>query len=102
MLKQMPQRLVDYGIQKGRQEGRQEGMQKGIQKGRQEGRQEGMQKGIRKGIQKGIIRGLRKKFGEVPAALVKQIDSINDMEKLEELLDQTMVAKNLAEFKIQK
>ena len=94
MLKQMPQRLVDYGMQKG--------IQKGIQKGMQEGIQKGIQKGMQEGIQKGIIRGLRKKFGEVPTTLVKQINSIKDMEKLEELLDQTMVVKNLAEFKIQK
>lgn len=66
------------------------------------------QKGVEKGIQQGkqqrtqelILRLLRKKFGRVPEVVVQKIQVIDDVDILEQLFDQALMADSLAEIAI--
>ena len=55
-----------------------------------------MAKTARETIVKGILRLLKKRFGTVPEALAAQLRSINDQEKLDDLL---MVASDCDDLK---
>ncbi len=65
------------------------------------------QKGIEKGIQQGkqqrtqelILRLLRKKFGRVPEVVVQKVQVIDDVDILEQLFDEALMADTLAEIK---
>jgi hypothetical protein len=49
-----------------------------------------------------VIRQLRRKFQQIPAVFVQQIEATDDMEQLDNWLDQIMSANQLADidFKI--
>ena len=84
-------------------EGREEGIKQGLQEGRQEGRQEGLQAGIQEGLQAGIQRGLQegrvtearrlllrqgvKRFGNPSARAKSAVERIDQIERLELLID---------------
>ncbi len=80
-------------------EGREEGIKQGIQEGRQEGLKEGLQKGIQEGLQEGLQEGrvtearrllLRqgvKRFGNPPAKAKSAVARIDELERLELLID---------------
>jgi hypothetical protein len=75
---QMMQTLAEAWEQRGRQEGEQRGRQEGEQKGRQEGER------------KLLVRQLRRRFGELPAAVLARIEHADEatLERWsEELLD---------------
>ncbi len=64
-------------------------------------------KGLKKGVQQGEIKGLRKaiasvlevKFGSVDAAVLKALQKIDSLEKLEELLHQAKISESQEAFK---
>ena len=66
------------------------------------------QQGIEKGIQQGkqqrtqelILRLLHKKFGRVPEVVVQKVQVIDDVDILEQLFDQALMADSLAEIDI--
>lgn len=69
--------------------------------------QKGVEKGIQQGIQQGkqqrtqelILRLLRQKFGRVPEVVVQKVQVIDDLDILEELFDEALMADTLAEIK---
>ena len=70
--------------------------------------QKGIEKGIQQGIQQGkqqrtqelILRLLRKKFSRVPEVVVQKVQVIDDVDILEQLFDQALMADSLAEVEI--
>ncbi len=107
ILKEGREEGIKQGLQEGRQEGRQEGLQAGIQEGLQAGIQagiqEGLQAGIQEGLQAGIQRGLQegrvtearrlllrqgvKRFGNPSARAKSAVERIDQIERLELLID---------------
>ncbi|MDR2170766.1 MAG: hypothetical protein LBP59_11540, partial [Planctomycetaceae bacterium] len=91
------------GINKGKAEGIAFGIAKGIAKGKAEGISEGKAEGIFEGIAKGkaenIIRILTRRFDKSPSMrLQRQIMSIKDIDKLDELCDFAFDCVSLGEF----
>jgi len=82
----------DKGVEKGREEGRHEGLQKGLQKGLQEGRQEGALDGQRQSVQ--VL--LEARFGPLPASAMRQLQAIQDANRLNSLLIEGLQAPTLA------
>lgn len=74
--------------------------QKGIEKGIQQGIQQGKQQGIQQRTQELILRLLRKKFGRVPSAITQKVQSMDDLDRLEQLFDEALMADTLAEIKL--
>ncbi len=80
-------------------EGREEGIKQGLQEGRQEGLQAGLQEGLQAGIQRGLQEGrvtearrllLRqgvKRFGNPSARAKSAVERIDQIERLELLID---------------
>jgi flagellar biosynthesis/type III secretory pathway protein FliH len=97
---------VRIWLDKGKEQGRIEGEQKGRIEGEQKGRIEGEQKGRIEGVQKGKIEGKiegeraiivrlgRKRFGEPDAATLAKLDSIQSIERLDEISDRLISAAN--------
>ena len=93
---------VRIWLDKGKEQGRIEGEQKGKIEGEQKGRIEGEQKGRIEGEQKGKIEGERaiivrlgrKRFGEPDAATLAKLDSIQSIERLDEISDRLITAAN--------
>lgn len=71
------------------------------------GEKRGLEKGIQEGIQKGfiieaqdmVINGLEAKFGEVPSDILDKIKSIEDRERLRNLLREIFKANNMKDFR---
>jgi len=80
---------IEYAIIKGREEGREQG----IKEGREEGREEGAMIALRGAL----LLLFREKFGEIPQAIKRQIESIESSEKLNLLLTQVARANSLSE-----
>jgi hypothetical protein len=81
-----------------KEEGRQEGLQKGLQKGLRKGRQEGLQKGVEKGIhafQDVLLSEMAERFGPVPEATRRRVKSIQDLDKLKEVVKRLIHASSL-------
>jgi predicted transposase YdaD len=85
-----------------KEEGRQEGLQKGLQKGLRKGRQEGLQKGVEKGVQQGVLAfqdvllsEMAERFGPVPEATRRRVKSIQDLDKLKEVVKRLIHASSL-------
>jgi predicted transposase YdaD len=74
--------------------------QKGVEKGIQQGIQQGKQQGLQQGKQEMILRLLRQKFGHVPEVVVQKVQVIDDVDILEQLFDQALMADSLAEIEI--
>jgi hypothetical protein len=64
---------------------------------REKGRQEGYQEGRLKGKRDALIRVLRKKFGRVPAALLKRIEATERFDLLDAWLVLAVKARRLAD-----
>ncbi|MDR1492086.1 MAG: Rpn family recombination-promoting nuclease/putative transposase [Planctomycetaceae bacterium] len=75
-----------------------EGIEKGIEQGMERGFEKGIAEGIEKGIAEGILRTLNKRFKRVPKKFEKQILTIANLEKLEELADFAYDCVTLDEF----
>lgn len=76
--------------------GREQGLQAGLQKGRQTGLQEGLQKGRQEGLQAVLTRQLQKRFGELPAPVLTQIEAA-DVGQLERWADRVLDAGSFAD-----
>jgi hypothetical protein len=78
-----------------------EGWEEGRQEGRQEGMQQGMQQGMEKGMQQEammtLMKILEKRFGQVPAAVIKQMQAA-DTSQLEIWIDASLDAASLQEI----
>ncbi len=72
----------------------QAGRQAGWQEGRQEGRQEGEQVGLHSGEVRFLKRQLRKKFGELPPAIEKRLDTATE-QQLEQWSEAVLTAETL-------
>jgi hypothetical protein len=72
--------------------------QKGVEKGIQQGIQQGKQQGKQQRTQELILRLLHKKFGRVPEVVVQKVQVIDDVDILEHLFDQALMADSLAEI----
>ncbi len=73
--------------------------QQGVEKGIQQGIQQGKQQGIQQGTQEVILRLLRKKFGGLSETIVQKVKAMDDLDKLERLFDEALMADTLAEIK---
>lgn len=62
--------------------------------------QKGVEKGIQQRTQELILRLLRKKFGRVPEVVVQKVQAMNDVDLLEQLFDEALMADTLAEIKL--
>jgi hypothetical protein len=62
------------------------------------GRQEGLQKGEVHARQEYLLRLLRNKFGKLPAAVVRRIESTEQIDLLDSLFDQAWAAKKLTDL----
>jgi hypothetical protein len=65
---------------------------------RQKGIEQGVQQGRAVGVQQAIERTLRRRFGEVPDAMLQQVRGISDPDRLALLLDAAIDAHVLDEF----
>ncbi len=57
------------------------------------------QQGIMQRSQELILRLLRKKFGRVPEVVVQKVQAMNDVNMLEQLFDEALMADALTEIK---
>ena len=73
---------------------------RGWEKGWEEGQKEGEQGGLAKGKRDDIIRILRHRFGDVPPAIVERVESLEDIARLDELIDQALDAERPEELPI--
>ena len=62
--------------------------------------QQGIQQGKQQRTQELILRLLRKKFGRVPDVVVQKVQVIDDVDILDQLFDQALMADSLAEIDI--
>jgi flagellar biosynthesis/type III secretory pathway protein FliH len=82
-------------------------VQQGIEQGVQQGIQQGIQKGIKQGVQQGelkktksiIYKTLLKKFNIEMNAVSDIIESLNDIHKLDEILNVLIEQNNIDEVK---
>ena len=81
--------LVEIQLQRSEEKARREG----VQEGRQEGREEGA-----KAARATLLRILRRRFGEAGASLSSRLDSVDDLETLERLLEEAALAPTLEAF----
>ena len=95
------------GRKEGHKEGRLEGRVEGHVEGREEGRMEALQEGELKGmqiaketLQKSIIDILSKRFGMISGRFCKSIQSVDDIDKLTELVARAGSVESLKEFSI--
>ena len=58
------------------------------------------QQGILQRTQELILRLLRKKFGRLPEAIVHKVETMDDLNRLEQLFDEALMADTLAEIKL--
>ena len=77
------------------EKGRREGHEAGHKSGREEGRQEGLRKGLLKAIQL----GLKLQYKPIPAGVLAAARKINDVTRLEQLLDLIESKAPLAEIR---
>ncbi len=63
-----------------------------------EGREEGILEGTLKKQRETLLRQLRLKFKRVPAAIEAEINATQDVKKLDDWLDQVVIAKTLADI----
>jgi predicted transposase YdaD len=76
---------------------REEGHALGLDEGRKEGREEGRTEGAR-AVRRGILLVLRSRFSEVPEGLSGQLESIQEIEALEKLLEEAATCPDLDTF----
>lgn len=57
-----------------------------------------MQRGLEQGLEQALLRVLRRRFGTLPDALIRQISTVHDPAQLETLIDATISATTLEEF----
>ncbi len=69
------------------------------EKGIKKGKEIGEKKGLKKGYQKAILKLLRKKFQRIPKEIKEDLEKIDKVKDLEELLEETILAKDLNSFK---
>lgn len=79
---------------------RKEGHALGLEEGRKEGREEGREEGARAEVRRGILLVLRRRFSEEPSALSGQLESVQEVEALERLLQEAAVCADLDAFRV--
>ncbi|MCS7213035.1 MAG: hypothetical protein NZ927_02265 [Candidatus Calescibacterium sp.] len=72
------------------QEGKQEGIQKWIQ--------EGTRRGIKEGTREALLLDIRTKFSKVPGLIRKEIEGIEDVNRLRILKSEVVKSRTLKEF----
>jgi hypothetical protein len=65
---------------------------------KEQGRQEGLQQGEVRSKRRWLVRLLRKRFGKVPAGLVKRIEATENLDLLDAWFDQALAVKKLEEL----
>ena len=73
---------------------REEGEAVGLVKGREEGKEEGKKEAMRENI----LTILRKRFGNLPSGISSQIQTIDSLERLDDLLGEAVVCPDLETF----
>jgi len=101
MLLQDEKGRIAYAKEEAKEEGRKEGKEEGRKEGKEEGRKEGKEEGQREGqiIQAIAVvkRLLQKRFGEIPAATVSQVESLS-LAELESLTEEIFDFTSLSDF----
>ena len=64
------------------------------------GRQEGLQLGRQEELQESVVRILSHRFHQIPQDLQEKISSLNDIQKLRNLLDASVEVKSLEELQM--
>ena len=64
------------------------------------GWKEGEQGGLVKGKQDGVVRILRHRFGEVPPAIIGKLEAVEDIARLDALLDEALDVQEPEELSI--
>ncbi|MBC8229550.1 DUF4351 domain-containing protein [bacterium] len=64
------------------------------------GRQEGLQLGRQEELQESVVRILSHRFRQIPQDLQEKISSLNDIQKLRNLLDASVEVKSLEELQM--
>jgi len=96
---------LDYnsGIRGAYRQGLNEGIEQGIEKGIEKGIERGIEKGIERGIEKGLYQSiqinLKTRFHITDESILKRIQQVRDIKKLEQILVLSIQAKTLTEFK---
>jgi hypothetical protein len=62
------------------------------------GFEQGLAQGRAQGTRDGVLKVLTKRFGAVPAAWSEQLQQVNDVERLDALLDAALATQTLEEF----
>ncbi len=69
-----------------------------LEKGLQQGPQEGRQEGIKDNLRANIIALLEKRFQKIPSDLVDKLNQLEDTNKLQALLLETISINSLSDF----
>lgn len=72
--------------------------QEGIELGVQQGVQQGLQQGVQQGIRESIINILQVRFGQTPEDIDKIIYRIENLDTLQQVQRQAVLAESLAVF----
>ena len=65
------------------------------------GRQEGVALGREEGVRKTVLRLLRRRFGPLPDEVKRRVEAICSIDRLNQIVDQILVARSLEEMGLQ-
>lgn len=74
------------------------GLRRGYRRGERRGEQRGLEKGIAQGLQQAIITSLKELYGHVPESVIVSLQSIQDADRLTQLLTLSLHAGSLEAF----
>jgi hypothetical protein len=66
-----------------------------------EGQDTGVEKGVEQGVRQTLLRQLRLRFGPLPDEVLRRVEEIHSVERLNQLADQILVARSLEEMGLQ-
>ena len=78
--------------------GREEGREEGWKVGKDEGREEGWKVGKEEGKIDDLLKILRIKFGDIPSWMLAKIESLKDIEKIDQLIEQAALVDDIDKF----
>ena len=96
------QMIIEKGFAKGIDKGRAEGIDRGRAEGIDQGRAEGIDKGRAEGIDQGradeakslLLKMATRRYGAPPPQIARQLDVLNDRDRLEALVERVIDASN--------
>jgi hypothetical protein len=89
------------GIAKGIEQGIEQGIEKGLEQGIEKGKREGRLEGLREHARRAVLQALEVRFGAVPEHVAAAVGALEDLQRLDGLLREAIVAASVREFERQ-